>query len=166
MIPYYSPIISTLKPESLCFSLQGTAIFPNCDTGDCGTAVGDVTVCCLFPAGCEPGFDDDDIRTTFFIPNRTDTSDPPCVISASDPDSGLSNFTVGACGFLLLNPSCGNGQIWQITCAFGDTNVPGPVAEDVCGHSCGNNPSNFTVTVNCDGNISGDCDNTVAFPSC
>ena len=161
---YHSPIISTLNQESLRCRLQATGVFPDCDTDPCGADVGEGSVCCIFPAGCEPGFDDDDIRVQFFIPNRTDPSTPSCVISASDPDKpGSPNYTTGACNLVLINPACGTGQIWQITCAFGDTNVVGDPNEDVCLHS--GVGAGLSVTINCEGNSSGGCDNVfLLFP--
>jgi hypothetical protein len=150
MILYQNPTISTLQSESLQCMLQVStgAIVPDCSTDPCDAGVGEGSVCCIFPAGCEPGFDDDDIRVRFFIPNRTDTSEPSCVIAASDPDNPGSDYTVGACNLQLVDSACGNGQVWEITCAITQSGIQ----DDVCLHGIDGG-----VFVECDGVVSDSC---------
>lgn len=170
MILYDSPIISTLKLESLHCRLQGSAvpIIPDCEAASCGTSVGVVTVCCNNIDGCEDftgnPSDDDDIRTTFFIPNRTDTTPPPCVIIASDADNPGNNYTIGDCHLQLKDSACGDGQVWEITCEAveQDPSCPGG-ANNICCSGCTQN-SPFIVTVSCDGIVSGNCNNSISFP--
>lgn len=139
--PYKNPILFSIIPERLHCSLQnGYALQPSCGTTECGTEVGAGTLCCNLTNGCpDQGLVDDDIVTTFFLPNRTDTSEPSCVIIA-----GGGDFTGVDCELTLVNSSCGSGQIWRIQCGFN---------EDTCLFL--SDPDD--VQVRCEGNTSSDC---------
>jgi len=128
---YQSPLISTIRQDPFQYQTQYT---PDCDGTACSESLG-------FEDACVPcGPDPDEVSVTFFLAGRTDPTPPfGCIVVAED--CNFDSHDGSGCGYELT--SCAEGQVWEVSCSFGN-------ALNNNGGFCG------TAEISCDGE-SADC---------